>query len=168
MNKEKLTGLIKSLFDKDWKIAVAASDELAKHSDPLVIKALIEVLDGDSATALNAAALALREIKDNSAVEPLLRSIKKTANKNNRSTMVYALEKLDCSNHFHEIFKLALFGKKIDICMAALNILDEQGFYLDSEDIRWARKLLEENRDRINDQDLYTALNDILTSLEEE
>lgn len=144
MEKERLDYLINELFSDSWEKAVAASDELAEHTESNVVSALVNVLDSNCHYAQNAAALALREIGDNSAVTPLLRAIAKPFNKDNRSTLVYALETLDCSNYFSIIFDLVL-SDKWDVSISALNILQEQSFHLSEVDIEEARKKIVDN-----------------------
>lgn len=166
MNKEELSILIRRLFDENWEVALDAADILSEHPNKKVVNALIKVLDSDLASARNAASLALREIRDDTAVNPLLCAIKKAANRDNRATMVYALEKHDCSGHFKDIFQIAL-SEKGDVRLAALNILGEQGFFLDDQDIKWAEELLEDNKARINDEEFYAILNGILSDFKD-
>lgn len=133
--------LITRILLGDWQEKVGAADELARIASPEVVDLLSDLLSSSDGKIRNAAALALREIGDSTAVRPLLDAIQTPANQNNRSTLVYALETLDCSRHFIDIFQLAL-SSKFDVQMSALSILDEQGFWVSSEDISKASALL--------------------------
>jgi HEAT repeat protein len=73
----------------------------------------------------NIAASHLRELGDDAAVDPLLTAAKLPANANNRGSLVYALQTLDCSRQFTRLFDLALTGN-YEVQCHALTILDEQ------------------------------------------
>lgn len=142
MNKFNWKALIQViLYDDEWSKKVSAGHELALNITPKIYHFLLDLLADSNGDVLNVVALTLRKIKDDSAVVPILNAIKKKSNKNNQSTLVYALENLDCSHHFHEIFKLAL-SEKIDVQVAAIHILDKQHFYIDTNDILKAQALL--------------------------
>ena len=127
------------------------------------INELIEKLKSRDPDVRNSSALELREIGDNSAVEPLLVEIFNPDNTNNRSTLVYALESLDCSRYFWEIFQLAL-STKADVQMSALAILFEQEFWIfQEEELIRAKEFLSEHRDTIEIElydDLLNLIND--------
>ena len=161
MNKSNTDHLINVIINGKWKDKVDAADSLAEKPSDDIVKKLIGLLVGIDADVRNASALALREIKDNSAVCHLLNAIHKKENINNRSTLVYALENLDCSQHFLTIFELAL-ADKIDVQMSAMNILHEQGFYIDDDDCLKARSMLEA---AVIDEEEYEMLRSLLDSL---
>ena len=91
---------------------------------------LVSLLGSSDGAVRNGAALRLRDLQDNRAVEPLFQAIHVAANINNRGTLVYALQTLDCSEHFTDLFQLALHGNYEDQCMALI-ILEEQEFAAD-------------------------------------
>jgi len=74
-----------------------------------VVDFLISILSSDNSDIRNRAALALENIKDNRALEPLLAAIFIKENHNYNGTMVFALEPLDCSKKLKEIFKILFF-----------------------------------------------------------
>ena len=133
--------LITKILVGEWSEKVDAADELARIASSEVVDVLSCLLTNSDGEIRNAAALALREIGDSAAVRPLLDAIQRPENHRNRSTLVYALETLDCSRHFIDIFRLAL-SSKYDVQMSALSILDEQGFWVSADDISNASALL--------------------------
>ena len=93
---------------------------------------MISLLDLDDYGIRDRAALALEQIGDNKAVEPLFKSIFKNHNYN--GTMVFALESLDCSKHLKDIFKI-LFYEAYEAKMSAMAILDTQIFEFTSQEL---------------------------------
>lgn len=167
MECEKINELLSLLECGNWNEALHASDVLASIADSYITKRLIEFLDNPKPDTRNAAALALRDIGDNTATEPLLRAINKPENYDNRSTMVYALENLNCSCNFIDIFMLALATKE-DVRLSALKILHEQNFWISDEDLDQACSiLLSYDKSSPNDP-VINILNELLNSLSEE
>ncbi len=121
-------------FSPDPKVATAASDKLGELGGDEVIAFLIPILESENAWLRNSAALALRDIGDNRAVEPLFHAIQKPENANNRGTLVYALEELDCSQKLPELFDI-LFYARYEAKMSAATVLDEQIFEFSAEDL---------------------------------
>ena len=120
----------------------------------------------DQRTVSPALALAKPKLLDcgvHAAVEPLLDAIKDPRNISQRSTLVFALEKLNCSEHFLDLFELALCGRP-EILVSAGTILLEQGFYITREDVSRARNMLEAEKGNIEDVD-YVSLNEILEEM---
>lgn len=100
-----------------------------------VVDLLISLLTLDNPTIRNRAALVLEEIKDNKAVNPLLKAIFKKENQNNNETLVYALQALDCSKKLKEIFRILFFGS-YDSKITAFNILSDQEFEFTVNDLK--------------------------------
>ncbi len=157
MTKNNVDVLVDMILTGEWKDKVKAADDLVLQSSPQVVGALIELLKSDSHEVRDASALALREIGDNSAVCPLVEAIKKPEHIQSRSTLVYALETLDCSDLFLEIFKLAL-ADKADVQMSAITILTEQGFYISDGDLKKAHQILKQAKGKISDENYKSAL----------
>lgn len=122
------------ILSDDAKIALNASDKLAEIGGQEVLDFLISLLESDNVHLRNLAALALREIGDNQALEPLLKSINKDGKKNHRGTMVYALQTLDCSCKLPELFDLLFYGR-FEVKMGVTTILDEQVFDFTQQDL---------------------------------
>lgn len=119
---------------KVWQKAKEAGNKLAAIRGQEVIDFLIDLLNSDEPRIRNIAALALRDIGDNQAVEPLYKAIFRKENENNRGTLVYALQTLDCSDKLTELFDLLFYGN-FEVKMGASTILDEQEFEFTREDI---------------------------------
>ena len=153
--------LFKQLENGDWNQKIEASDFLVTRSSSRVISSLIALLESKDGDVRNAAALALREIGDNSAVAPLFQAIKNPAHKRDNSTLVYALECLDCSRFFLEIFALTL-SPYWDVHISAMTILHEQKFHIKDADIRRATAMLKKTKSQVQD---YETLEAYLKSL---
>ena len=123
-----------SIHSVDWETAKNASDELATIGGKEVVDFLISLLNQSNAKLRNVAALGLREMRDNCAIEPLLNAINKKGNENNRGTMVYALQTSDCSQKLPEIFDLLFYGN-FEVRMMASTILEEQIFEFTRQDL---------------------------------
>lgn len=145
-----------------WKEKLEAADAIAANSGNCHLGELLELLRSHSAPTRNAAAIALRQIGDNRAVEPLFAAIQTPANLQDRSTLVYALEHLNCSGHFQDVFLLVL-SDKADVRLAAANIFFSQGFFVDEEDLTKARQLLKAS---LVEHHLLGAIEDRLNELE--
>ena len=133
--------LIQQIVTGSWEQKLQASDELIQKNNDFVLTKLIGLLDANDPNIRNAAALALREIASPKAMIPLLDAIFNKDNLNNRSTLVYALENLDCSKHFIEIWKLAC-ADKADVVVSALSILETQEFEVSEKMVEKAAFLL--------------------------
>ena len=125
--------------DTNWDAKVKSADIIAEGIGQRAVDELVSLLQSNNSDTRNAAALALREIGDSQMVEPLFRAIQHPNNFNDRSTLVYALEKLDCSEYFGELFSLVL-SDMADVRMAAATVFFSQGFMVDDNDIEIAKK----------------------------
>lgn len=132
--KEEINQLKQAVLSDDWEIVQAAVIHLGKIGGDEVTLFLISVLESDDAGLRNCSALELASIKDNRAVEPLLKAILKKENHNRNGTMVFALQSLDCSNKLKEIFQI-IFFETFEAKMGAYSILSEQEFYFKDEDL---------------------------------
>ena len=150
------------MAEGDWEQKINASDALANLVLKDIVSPLIALLKSPDTDIRNASALTLREIGNNSAVEPLFDAINNPANRSDRSTLVYALERLDCSRHFLEIVELAL-SQKADVHMSAMNILMRQGFYMSNSDVKKAISMLKKTKGKTQD---YELIGNYLKSLQ--
>jgi hypothetical protein len=132
--KIEIEQLKKNVFSDDWELVKSSADRLGKIGGDEIVDFLISLISLDNSGIRNRAALALEEIKDNRAVQPLLDSIFKKENLNYNGTMVFALESLDCSKNFKDIFKI-LFYQGYEAKMSAYAILDEQEFDFNDNDL---------------------------------
>lgn len=91
-------------------------------------------LDNSHNIIRNVAALRLKEIGDNRAIEPLLRAVLKTENINFNGTLVYALSGFDCSQKLVTLFDI-LFYHGYEAKVMASGVIGEQIFEFSREDI---------------------------------
>jgi len=129
---DEIEQLKRNIFSSDWELVKFSADKLGEIGGDEITDFLISLLDLDDSGIRNRAALALEDIGDNKAVEPLFKSIFKNHNYN--GTMVFALESLDCSKHLKDIFKI-LFSEAYEAKMSAMAILDTQIFEFTSQDL---------------------------------
>src|SRR5690554_2379648 len=86
--------LKQDVFSDDWELVKSSADRLGQIGGDEVVDFLISLIALDNSGIRNRAALALEDIKDNRALEPLLTAIFKKENHNYNGTMVFALESL--------------------------------------------------------------------------
>lgn len=96
----------------------------------------------------NGAALELRELVQD-AIVAIWRSIRRPANRNNRGTLVYTLELLDCSEHFDDLIDLAINGN-LEVQCHALRILQRQSFLVTKSQLRKAWRSVRAMKPREN------------------
>lgn len=142
MNRRKsdnLQNMIDDIIDKatPWEIKLELADSIAEKYGAKATMQLCGLLESDDGEVRNAAALALRDIKDSAAIEPLMRAIHNPQNSQDRSTLVYALSAMDCSAYFSEIVTLTL-SPRPDVCGAACDVFFDQGFYVTNEVVQQA------------------------------
>jgi hypothetical protein len=141
--KIEIEQLKKNMFSGDCELVKSSAVRLGKIGGDSVVDFLISLIALDNSSIRNLAALALEEIKDNRAVEPLINSIFKKENLNYNGTMVFALESLDCSKNFKDIFKI-LFYQGYEAKMSAYAILDEQEFDFNDNDLLEIQRIWDE------------------------
>ncbi|WP_218058541.1 HEAT repeat domain-containing protein [Allomuricauda sp. CP2A] len=133
-NKEEIEKLKSNMFSSDWNLVKESARQLGELGGEEITDFLITLLDQSDSSIRDRAALALEEIRDNRAVEPLLRAIFKKENEGYTGTMVFALESHDCSKHLTEIFRI-MFYQAYECKMSAIAILDTQIFEFTKEDL---------------------------------
>ena len=132
--KIEIEQLKKDVFSDDWELVKSSANRLGKIGGDEVVDFLISLITLDNSDIRNRAALALEDIKDNRALEPLLTAIFKKENHNYNGTMVFALESLDCSQKLNEIFKI-LFFETYESKISAFAILCDQIFDFTDKDL---------------------------------
>ena len=137
-----LKELKQDILSDDWKTALAASDALAQIGGKAALDILLPLLSSPASWTRNAAALGLRDIGDNAAVEPLVHAISALGPQDDRGTLVYALQSLDCSRQFRFLFDLTLCDV-FELQNHALAILKEQEFQYAQADITEAQDKLD-------------------------
>ncbi|MGB4775110.1 MAG: HEAT repeat domain-containing protein [Daejeonella sp.] len=132
--KKETDQLKKDIFSDDWDLIKSAAGRLIEIGGDEIVDFFISLLALDNPNIRNMAALALHDLKDNRAVEPLLKAIFKQENHQKNGTMVYALEELDCSTKLKEIFQI-LFYQTWESKQSAYSILSSQVFTFISDDL---------------------------------
>jgi HEAT repeat protein len=131
---EEINQLKKNIFSNNWETVKASGDRLGKIGGKDVTDFLISLLASDNPGIRNTAALALEDIKDNIALDPLLAAIFKKENHNYNGTMVFALQSLDCSKNLKDIFRI-LFYETHESKISAYAILCDQTFEFTTQDL---------------------------------
>lgn len=103
---------------------------------------LVAVLSSPVASERNAAAIALMDMADMRAVQPLIQALDNLDNRNARGTLVYALSAFDCSGRFEQLFRWALEGG-YEASSEALSIIHDQEIRPTEEDLMRSRAALE-------------------------
>jgi len=152
----KISQLKKDVFSEDCETVKSSVSELTAIGGEEVVKFLISLLEQKESGIRNRAALALEELKDNRAVDPLIKAIGKKENHNYNGTMVFALESLDCSKKIVEVFRI-LFEETHESKVSANAILEDQEFEYDEKDFEIISKIWE--RCNLNKDD-YPGFND--------
>ena len=126
--------LKQNILSDNNRIAQSAAEELSQLGGDDITCFLISLIELDNSKIRDIAAVALSDIKDNRAVEPLLKAIFKKENHNYNGTLVYALESLDCSKNLKDIFRI-LFYETFEAKIGAYSILTEQTFAFTENDL---------------------------------
>lgn len=114
--------------------AKEAAETLGQIGGDDVLHFLISLLELDDPRIRNHAALALEQISDDRAIEPLLKAIFKQENHNCNGTVVFALQALNCSKYLVSIVRILLF-ETFESKMSAYTILTTQKFNASNEEI---------------------------------
>lgn len=122
------------IFSDNWDLVTSSADRLGEIGGNEVVDFLISLTALDNSGIRNRAALALADIQDNRALEPLLTAIFKKENHHYNGTMVFALTSLDCSQKLKEIFKI-LFYESYEAKLSAYTILSDQIFDFTKKDL---------------------------------
>lgn len=141
--RTQIIHLRKEIFSDDLEVSKLALDKLAKIGGNEIVDFLISLLDLNDPWIRNRAALALEEIKDNRALEPLFKTIFKKENHSNNGTLVFALKSMDCSKKLKDIFKI-LFYETYESKISADSILSGQIFDFTKRDILEIQELWED------------------------
>ena len=126
--------LKQNILSNNTKIAKSAADKLSQIGGDDITCFLMSLIELDNSRIRDIAAIALSDINDNRALEPLLKAIFKKENHNQNGTLVYALESLDCSKNLKDIFKI-LFYETFEAKIGAYTILTEQTFEFTENDL---------------------------------
>lgn len=124
------------MFSDDWGSIKNASNNIFRIGRQENYEYLLSLLDQKNPLIRNAVALTCRDNKFDLAIESLLKAIKKPENLRTRGTLVYALEKLNCSQKLVELFDILFTGiNNWEVQTSILTILEEQIFDFSEEDL---------------------------------
>jgi len=99
------------LQSDDLKTVVKAVSALGKLGDRRAVSPLIDLLEKTPHSAIrNAAAVALSDLGDNQAFQPIIAMIQHPKTKENRGTLIYALQRFDCSTIVPFLVDLVISG----------------------------------------------------------
>jgi HEAT repeat protein len=152
--KVEIEYLKKEIISDNPENIEAVQSRLVEIGGKEIVDFLIKLIDQENPNIRNRAAIVLEEIKDNSAVEPLLNAIFKKENYNNTGTLVFALEALDCSQKLKEVFKI-LFFESYESKLHAYNILSEQEFEFTVNDLIEVQNMWNEYNNNPEKYQLY-------------
>ncbi len=88
------------------------------------IQSLIQDLESSSWSIRDKAAIALMDLGDERAIQPLLCAIAKPENANHRGTLVYALSAFNCEAFVEKLVDLVLTGN-FEVSTGAFAIIEE-------------------------------------------
>ncbi|UOQ77893.1 hypothetical protein MUN84_04405 [Hymenobacter sp. 5516J-16] len=160
--KDRLTYLKSAVFSADRNEARNACYRLFhfggrfhKTTQRRNRRFLLDLLVHENAQVRNAVAIVFRENRFNHAVIPLLKAIKNPANLQNRGTLVYALQALNCRKKLVELFEIVFeaAGNNWEVQQHVLTVLDEQSFVTTPAELRHIKQRWEDLRpswNRIN------------------
>jgi hypothetical protein len=136
----KLESFIEKMLDPKESEAYRYAELLAKENNSEVLQRMITILQSDNPEHQFLAAKSIALTDDNAiALDSLLEEISDKRNKAIQGDLAEALEGFDCSDKFHQLFKLSLFGSIKTIAMAQ-EILDFEEFDITARAIRKAEK----------------------------
>jgi hypothetical protein len=129
--EEGFEALLSRLRGGDEEAAQEAAQALGDRGDPRAIPALMEALRVTRDRGVrNRAALALADLKAHEAVPLLLRVAWGQLDGGDPGTLIYALESLNCRDHFKDVAFFLWHGDPECVASAA-NILQDIDFALD-------------------------------------
>ncbi|MCZ8023641.1 MAG: hypothetical protein O9294_17890 [Cytophagales bacterium] len=142
-----------NIFSGDWDKMKESSNRLFEIGSQEDIDYLLSLLDQPNSLVRNAVSLTFMDYKFNDALDPLLKSIAKHENRNDRGTMVYALQKLDCRSKLKELFNILFTSpKNLEVQSGILQILDEQEFEFTKYDLIEIQKNWERLKDNWDEE----------------
>ena len=121
--------LFKQFNSSKWEAKLSAADQIAELKSNEGNQFLIDKLKSDNASDRNAAALGMRETRNQIFLEPILNRIKNLGNQENIGTLIYSIQNFDCSSILLELICLHVNGEE-EIKMGTSTILTEQTFLI--------------------------------------
>jgi len=154
--------LLKCQFlDADWGQSEQIGDRLMDLVGESSVDFFIQCLSVEKAKMRNRAALCLRDLVNHKSVKPLIEAVLNPIDPKNCGTLVYALEKHDCSEYLLDIFKIMFYGN-YECKLLAHNILTQQSFSFDDHDLIELKKLWQECKDDPSKCPAFDELNEAI------
>lgn len=153
-----ISELVNALQSDDQEFREIASRDLVARGGTEVVDSMIPLLRSTNGQIRNWAASVIREIGHDDAVVHLVNAISVPENCNNRGSLVYALQTLDCQHYFSFLFDLVIEGN-YEVRMLSLMILEEQEFEVTTTMLTKAKSKLDAymNRNDLRPEDEYFA-----------
>lgn len=126
--------LKQDLLSKESEKILYAAKRLSDLGIDAGIEFLIPLLERKEPEIRNKAALALADLKDSRAVEPLLSAISKKDNYHFNGTLVHALSFLNCEKNLMNLFEI-LFYQEYEPRIGVVKILEAQEFEFSEKDL---------------------------------
>ena len=144
MKSQDLEDLKNNLYSKDWKTSLKAADKLAELNTFSAISILIEGIKSEDNWIRNASALGIREAKNELAHIALWNRIIELGPYEEIGTLVYSMEKADCSNYLVELINLYIEGN-YEVGNSTLTVMSEQTFKLNNEELTKIERILKKH-----------------------
>ncbi|WP_377520240.1 HEAT repeat domain-containing protein [Priestia megaterium] len=140
-----LDNLKKELNNGDLESALDTIERIGLMQDHKTVPTLINYLVSTSNNVLrDALAIALADIGDYQAVEPLIRLLKNPKTLKSRGTLLYALESFNCSDYAELITEL-LFEDNFEVSRQAFILLEAQMLHISNDvKIKCIKKIKQE------------------------
>ncbi|QDZ81101.1 HEAT repeat domain-containing protein [Priestia megaterium] len=128
-----LDNLKKELNTDNSEKALETIEKIGSMQDPSTVPTLIKYLvSTDNNVVRDALAIALADIGDYQAIEPLIRLLKNPKTVKSRGTLLYALESFNCSNYAELITEL-LFEDNFEVSRQAFILLEAQMLHISND-----------------------------------
>ena len=134
---QEIDKLKTDIFSADWDKVKESVNRLFEIGGQENIDYLIGLLDKQNSLIRNAVSMAFRANKFNEGLDSLFNAIGKVENRNERGTMVYALQTLNCSKKLKELFDILFSAtENWEVQSGILTVLEEQEFEFSTTDLK--------------------------------
>lgn len=133
MNRN-IAQLKEDMLSGEFERMQESAKKLIEIGGPEISDLFISLLKSENPAVRNIAALCLADMKEQRALEPILKAIFLKESFDANGTLAYALQFLDCSKRIKEVFRI-LFYCDYEPKLSASDILSEQIFEFSQQDI---------------------------------
>ncbi|GAA6616378.1 HEAT repeat domain-containing protein [Scytonema sp. NUACC26] len=157
---------VEQLYSNNRDLVVEAAHTLGDFGEHRSVDILIELLQKTTDPVIrNAAAIGLRELGDERALEPIVSLINDPKTEGYRGTLIYALEGFDCSGLLPFLVEQVITGN-FEVSHQAFSLIESIDIELDSETLNFCtqrvKDALLENYEKA---DLLEDLIDLLNEM---